>query len=237
MDQKACSTTPAVQPGVVSVCSRITSVQEGPLESESQLHQTAPYLRWVLPEPTELPTVYTWFLQFWPKIVDMPFNPVGALLLSTLLTLPTSVLASGFEVALSAKDPALKCASALTPALTFGQPPAGTKALALIMWDQQPGKLTGRWTVYDLPLGTRALKSGPAGSSRVLGAPVAINEAGQLGYTAPCSAGRHDIYIDFYALDAKSLKLPAGAALQTVHAAIKAHKILEAKSHVTLFVK
>lgn len=217
------------------MCPRITSVQEVPLDNKSQLHRTVPHLRAVFPGPL---SVYTRFLQFWLKIVGMHLNRVGALLLSGLfLAVPTSALAGGFQVGLSDKDPALTCASALTPALTFGQPPAGTKALALIMWDQQPGRLTGRWTVYDLPLGTRALKSGPAGSSHVLGAPVAVNEAGHLGYTAPCSKGRHDIYIDFYALNVGSLKLPAGAALQTVHSAIKAHEILEAKAHVTLFVK
>ena len=171
-------------------------------------------------------------------IASMKSKRIGGPLLSGLcLILSTSAQASGFDVTLSANDAALVCFSKTTPALTFGTPPAGTKALALIFWDQQPGKLTGRWTVYDLPLGTRALNPLPSGSSRVLGAPVAVNEAGHLGYTAPCAAGRHDIYIDFYALNVSSLKLPAGAPLQTVHSAIKAHKILEAKAHVTLNVK
>ena len=162
----------------------------------------------------------------------------GGLLWSALcLTLSTSALAAPFRVTLSANDAALACSSKTTPTLTFGDPPAGTRALALIMWDQQPGKLTGRWTVYDLPLGTRALNPLAAGSGRVLGAPVAVNEAGHLGYTAPCAAGRHEIYIDFYALNVPSLKLPAGAPLQVVHSAIKAHKILEAKAHVTLNLK
>lgn len=171
-------------------------------------------------------------------IGGMKSNRVGGLLLSGLcMALSTSALAGGFNVTLAANDAALACSSKTTPTLSFGTSPAGTKALAFIMWDQQPGKLTGRWTVYDLPLGTRALKPLPASSSRVLGAPVAVNEAGRLGYTAPCAAGRHDIYIDFYALNVASLGLPTGAPLQTVHSAIKAHKILEAKAHVALTVK
>ena len=171
-------------------------------------------------------------------LTGMRLIRVGGLLLSGLcMALSTPVLAGGFKVSLASGDAALVCSSKMTPALTFGTPPSGTKALALIMWDQQPGKLTGRWTVYDLPLGTRALTPLPATSSRVMGAPVAVNEAGHLGYTAPCAAGRHDIYIDFYALNVSSLKLPAGAPLQTVHTAIKAHKILEAKAHVTLNIK
>lgn len=168
----------------------------------------------------------------------MKLNRLSERLLSGLfMALSSTALAGGFTVTLAPRDAALTCSSKTTPALTFGNPPAGTKALALIMWDQQPGKLTGRWTVYDLPLGTRTLKSVPAGSSRVLGAPVAVNETGHLGYTAPCAAGQHDIYIDFYALNVSSLNLPAGAPLQRVHSAIKAHKILEAKAHVRLNVK
>ncbi|MGY2895849.1 hypothetical protein [Deinococcus sp. UYEF24] len=187
----------------------------------------------IWPQPS-----YTRFLPSGMMITGMKANRVSGLLVSGLcMVLSSSALASGFTVTLSASDAALACSSKTTPALTFGTPPAGTRALALIMWDQQPGKLTGRWTVYDLPLGTRALKAFPAESGRVLGAPVAVNEAGHLGYTAPCAAGRHDIYIDFYALNVPSLKLPAGAPLQTVHSAIKAHKILEAKAHVTLIVK
>ncbi|WP_456831078.1 hypothetical protein [Deinococcus sp. UYEF24] len=121
----------------------------------------------------------------------------GPLLSGLCVALFTSAVAAPFRVTLAPDDAALICSSKTTPALTFGDPPAGTKALALIFWDQQPGKLTGRWTVYDLPLGTKALKPLPAGSGRVIGAPVAVNEAGHLGYTAPCSTGRHDIYIDF----------------------------------------
>lgn len=160
-------------------------------------------------------------------------------LLSVLLVTASSVcaLAAPFTVALSAHDAALKCGSKLTPTLSFGAPPPGTRALAIIFWDEQPHKLTGRWTVYDLPLGTRTLEPVQAGSSHVLGAPVAVNEAGHLGYTAPCAAGKHDIYIDFYALNVASLGVPAGAPLQTVHSAIKRHKILEAKAHVTWNVK
>lgn len=169
-------------------------------------------------------------------ITAMNLHHVSMLLSGLVLALSASAAAGRFTVKLSANDPALTCASKTTPALTFGNPPAGTKALALILWDQQPSRLTGRWTVYDLPLGTKALGALPAGRP-VLGAPVAVNEAGHLGYTAACSAGRHDIYVDFYALNVTSLNLPAGAPLQRVHAAIKAHKIQEAKAHVTLTLR
>jgi phosphatidylethanolamine-binding protein (PEBP) family uncharacterized protein len=144
--------------------------------------------------------------------------------------------AAPFTVQL-ANDAALACGSGKTPTLSFGTPPTGTKSLAVIFWDQQGRTLTGRWTVYDLPLGTRGLASVAATSAQVSGARVAVNEAGKLGYTAPCANGRHDLYVDFYALDAASLNLPAGAPLQTVHAAIKRHKLLEAKAHVVVTIQ
>ncbi len=149
----------------------------------------------------------------------------------------TSASAAGFTVTLSPTDPALRCGAGVTPTLSFGTPPSGTKALAIIFWDQQPSKLTGRWIVYDLPLSTKALAAGKVSLTAVAGGKAGVNEAGQQGYTAPCSAGRHDIYIDFYALKVASLGLPAGAPLQRVHAAIKANKMLEAKAHVTLTIK
>ena len=52
------------------------------------------------------------------------------------------------------------------------------------------------------------------------------------GYTASSPNGRHDIYIDYYAMNVTSLNLPAGTPLQTVHSAIKRHKLQEAKAHL-----
>ena len=160
-----------------------------------------------------------------------------SLLAAALLSSSVPALAAPFRVALAAQDPALMCRSRTTPALTFGTPPAGTRALAVIFWDQQPGRLTGRWTVYDLPLGTAHLTSARAGSLTLAGGKAGTNEAGQAGYTAPCAPGVHELYVDFYALNVASLGLPAGAPLQRVHAAIKAHKLLEAKAHLTLHLK
>lgn len=160
----------------------------------------------------------------------------SALLLLTLFTAQAS--SAPFAVALSASDTALKCGAATTPVLKFsGTPPSGTKSYAVIFWDQRPSSLSGRWLVFDLPLGTTALTPFPAGNLSALGGKAATNEANQAGYTAVCSKGRHDIYIDYYALDVASLNLPAGAPLQTLHSAIKRHKLQEAKAHLVWPVK
>ncbi|GAA4018798.1 hypothetical protein GCM10022631_34890 [Deinococcus rubellus] len=146
--------------------------------------------------------------------------------------------ATSFQVALSASDTALKCGSATTPVLKFsGTPPSGTKSYAIIFWDQRPSSLSGRWLVFDLPLGTTQLKAASANALSVAGGKAATNEANQAGYTAICSKGRHDVYIDYYALNVASLNIPAGAPLQTLHSAIKRHKLQEAKAHLVWPVK
>ncbi|WP_216326108.1 hypothetical protein [Deinococcus aestuarii] len=163
-----------------------------------------------------------------------PINVAGVL---GTLTLLSGARAAGWTVSLSATDPALVCGARVTPDLRLGTPPAGTKSLAVIFWDERPGGLSGRWSVFDLPLGTARLAPGAAPGAAARPAPgggrVTRNEAGQLSYTAPCGKGKHDLYVDLYALDVPSLNLPAGTPLQQVHAAIKRHRILEAKAHVT----
>lgn len=163
-----------------------------------------------------------------------PSHPIRAVAcLFGVLTLLPSARAASFTVSLSPSDPALVCGAGVTPDLHLGSPPAGTRSLAVIFWDERPNGLSGRWSVFDLPLGTARLAPGPAGQTSPGGGKVTRNEAGQLGYTAPCGKGKHDLYVDFYALNVAHLNLPAGTPLQQVHALIKKHKLLEAKAHVT----
>ena len=137
------------------------------------------------------------------------------------------------QVSLAASDPALQCGAAQTPVMQFsGTPPKGTKSYAIIFWDQMPNALSGRWLVFNIPLGTKQLGPVAAAATTVAGGRAATNEAGKQGYSPICKVGSHDIYIDYYALDVASLNLPAGAPLQTLHSAIKRHKLLEAKAHL-----
>lgn len=146
--------------------------------------------------------------------------------------------AAPLSVKLSASDPALICGAKTTPTLTWsGDLPKGTRSLAALLWDQAPGKLTGRWLVYDLPPSTTKLSPTAANSQQLAGGKVAKNDAGQPGYTAVCAKGQHDLYLDFYALDVTSLNLPAETPLRTVHTSIHKHKLLEAKAHLTWRVK
>lgn len=155
------------------------------------------------------------------------------------MTLPSGLaLAAPLSVKLSASDTALKCGATTTPAVAWqGDFPKGTKSLAALLWDQAPGKLTGRWLVFDLPVNAGKLAPMPSASLSVAGGKVAKNDAGQNGYTPVCAKGKHDLYLDFYALDVPSLNLPAGTPLRTVHTAIHKHKLIEAKAHLTWTVK
>ncbi|GMA16918.1 hypothetical protein E5F05_16025 [Deinococcus metallilatus] len=154
-------------------------------------------------------------------------------LLLALLSLSAAQAGTApFSVTLFPHDPALACHSASTPALTFGPPPPGTRSLAVLLWDQRPNQLSGRWLVFDLPLKTTRLDTQDASRLQVGGGKVALNDAGQPGYTALCARGRHDIYVDFYALDVSSLGVPAGTPLRKVHTLIHQHKLREVKAHL-----
>lgn len=146
--------------------------------------------------------------------------------------------AAPLHVGLADSDPALTCGAKNTPSVAWsGELPQGTKSLAALLWDQAPGKLTGRWLVYDLPVNTAKLVPASSQSSQMAGGKVATNDVGKLGYTAVCTKGQHDLYLDFYALDVASLNQPAGTPLRTVHAAIHKHKLLEAKAHLVWRVR
>ncbi len=120
-----------------------------------------------------------------------------------------------------------------SPALEFGTPPKGTKSFAILGWDDDaPSGLASQWVVYDIPIGTKSLPEGIGVGSSVNGFKQGKNSFGKLGWSAPCpskGAKAHHYYIDFYAINATSLGLPAGSSLNAVHGAIKKHKLLEAK--------
>lgn len=155
---------------------------------------------------------------------------LSALLLASASALP-------FSVSLSKDDPALRCGAALSPALALGTPPPGTRSLAVVFWDQQPKKLTGRWLVYNLPVNTRQLPSQPAASPLVAGGTVGPNDLGQSGFVAPCDAGARDLYVDYYALSTARLPVPKGASFRQIHSLIHKYKLAEAKAHLKWVVK
>ncbi len=148
-----------------------------------------------------------------------------------------ATLAAPYQVFFSSADLALKCGSSVTPNVTFSGLPAGTQSVALIFWDRSSSGLKGRWAIRNLPPTATTLNSVAAGSSTVGGGKVSANQVGSTGFVAPCSKGRHDLYIDLYALSTAKLKVRSDIALRPLYNTIHKFKIQEAKAHVVLEVK
>jgi len=160
-------------------------------------------------------------------------------LFALTVTLSLALAAPGFTLSSPAFTPAGPIPAPYTcqgqgqsPPLSFAHPPAGTKSFAILGWDDDaPGGLASQWVLYDLPPTTTSLPANvPVGAMRA-NFKQGKNTYGKLGYSAPCAkTGKtHHIYFDLYALNVASLGLPAGASLNAVHAAIKRHRIQEAK--------
>ena len=116
--------------------------------------------------------------------------------------------------------------------LAFGTPPKGTKSYAILGWDDSPKGLRNQWAAFDLAPTTTALPEGVPIGATVLAFKQGLNSSGKLGWSPVCppkGERGHEYYIDFYALDVPTLGLQPGAIWTAVHAAIKRHKILEAK--------
>lgn len=120
----------------------------------------------------------------------------------------------------------------VSPELNWTEPPAGTKAFALIGDDPDaPAGTWVHWVIYDLPAGWRRLPEGVAKAEGVAGGGTqGANDFRKLGYGGPCPPpGKpHRYFFKLYALDA-SLGLKAGASKQEVEKAMKGHILGQAE--------
>jgi Raf kinase inhibitor-like YbhB/YbcL family protein len=106
----------------------------------------------------------------------------------------------------------------VSPALSWSNPPAGTKSFALLMHDPDAPTGSGwwHWVVYNIPA---TLSSFPAGAGDPLKSllPAAAVQArtdfGTPGYGGPCPPpGKpHRYYLRLYALKVAKLEVPADA--------------------------
>ena len=121
----------------------------------------------------------------------------------------------------------------ISPALAWGEPPAGTQSFALIMDDPDaPGGTWAYWVLYNITPETRSLsedlpvtgKNVPAGQ----GSPfTGKNSWGDIGYGGPCPpSGTHRYFFKLYALDTE-LTLKAGATKQQLLQAMHGHVLAE----------
>ncbi len=121
----------------------------------------------------------------------------------------------------------------LSPPLDFGEVPAGTRSLALIVHDpdvpspEAPRRIWVHWVLYDLPADCRGLPE--AVSVLPPGTREGRNDWGRTGYGGPCPPkGRHRYFHTLYALDCMlpDLGQPTKAALE---AAMQGHILARAE--------
>lgn len=114
----------------------------------------------------------------------------------------------------------------LSPALAWGEPPAGAQSLSLIMDDPDaPAGTWVHWVLYDLPATARELPEGlPKQEELSNGARQGRNDFRRIGYGGPCPppGGPHRYFFKLYALDTKT-NLRAGATKAELEKAMRGH--------------
>ena len=110
-----------------------------------------------------------------------------------------------------------------TPALHWGEPPAGTKGFALVIDDPDAPSGTFRhWGVFDIPASARSIGGGPSAGTEV------SNDFGKSGYGGPCPPkghGPHHYHFKLFALDTDKLGLSADSKVVDVENAASRHAI------------
>lgn len=152
------------------------------------------------------------------------------------LALHSPDIASGRAIALSHVYDASGCHGGnSSPALSWSDPPAGTRSFAVLMLDPDaPGGGWWHWAVFDLPAGVRSLRAGAGDPARHLLPPGAIqvrNDWGSVGYGGPCPppGPAHHYHLMLYAVRLDRLGLGAGASAAQVAAAVRANALAEAQ--------
>ena len=120
----------------------------------------------------------------------------------------------------------------VSPALTWTEPPGGTKSFALIADDPDaPSGTFVHWVVYNLPPSTRRLPEATAGNDPLSGGGhQEMNDFPMSGYAGPCPPpGKyHRYFFRLYALDTV-LNLKGDATRKEVDRAMAGHILADAE--------
>ena len=107
----------------------------------------------------------------------------------------------------------------VSPALSWRNPPAGTKSFALLMHDPDAPTGSGwwHWLVWNIPANVQSLPAGAGDPATKLLSPGVMQgntDFGTPGYGGPCpppGSGPHHYHFRLYALKVEKLDLPANA--------------------------
>jgi Raf kinase inhibitor-like YbhB/YbcL family protein len=120
----------------------------------------------------------------------------------------------------------------VSPALTWGEPPAETRSFVLIVDDPDaPGGVFTHWVLFNLPVGSRELPEAvPTQAQLPNGSLQGKNDFGRIGYGGPCPpSGRpHRYQFTLYALD-QPVDLKAGASKKQVIGAMQGHILAQGR--------
>jgi len=125
----------------------------------------------------------------------------------------------------------------VSPALAWGEPPAGTQSFALIMDDPDaPGGTWVHWVLFNIPASARGLpESIGANSTLPDGSMGGNNSWGRTGYGGPCPpGGTHRYFFKLYALD-EMLGISAGANKGELEKAMVGHILAQGELMGTFF--
>jgi len=114
----------------------------------------------------------------------------------------------------------------ISPPLSWTEPPAGTKSLALIMDDPDaPVGTWVHWILYNLPAATRELSAETSPTETLAsGARQGTNDFHKIGYGGPCPplGLAHRYFFKLYALNIE-LNLAPGTTKKQLEAAMTGH--------------
>jgi Raf kinase inhibitor-like YbhB/YbcL family protein len=120
------------------------------------------------------------------------------------------------------------------PPLRWGEVPAGTRSLALLVEDpdapdpQHPQRTWCHWVLYNIPPGTRELPEGATSELLPRGTREGLNDWHRIGYGGPCPPiGRHRYIHRLYALDLVLPELGTPTRTQLLDA-MRGHILAEA---------
>jgi Raf kinase inhibitor-like YbhB/YbcL family protein len=118
----------------------------------------------------------------------------------------------------------------VSPPLSWGGVPAGTRSLALVCEDPDAPRGTwSHWVLFNLPADASGLPEGvPPEAKLPSGAAQGTNDFRKVGYGGPSPPpGKpHRYFFKLYALDT-TLSLPPGTTRQQLQAAVQGHVLAE----------
>jgi Raf kinase inhibitor-like YbhB/YbcL family protein len=120
----------------------------------------------------------------------------------------------------------------VSPPLTWTEPAAETKSLALLVDDPDaPVGNWSHWTMWNLPVSSRGLPEAVSKEAPLSdGTEQGKNDFGKTGYNGPCPPpGKpHRYYFKLFALDTK-LDLKAGSRKKELETAMKGHIVAQSE--------